>query len=174
MDGGWRKYVPGHQCLEAGQGHEPGVSPFSRQKFMEFPFLVLELAPPSFMPLCLPFSREYTALIWWVIAAWCQRGVWGSTLLCRSLPLGPVSPSPHVPPRPLGLSLRVFLGLYGSNSVCSRECPGLVHRWYGAVTMRWALEQEHPGSNSCSFSYWPCGSKHQVSLSFPTFHMGLI
>lgn len=94
MDGGWQKYVPGHQCLEAGQGHEPGVSPFSRQKFMEFPFLVLELAPPSFMPLCLPFSREYTALIWWVIAAWGQRGVWGSTLLCRSLPLGSVSAPP--------------------------------------------------------------------------------
>lgn len=72
MDGGWWKYVAGHQRLEAGQGHEPGVSPFSRQKLMEFPFLVLELAPPSFMPLCLPFPREYTGLIWRMVGDCCM------------------------------------------------------------------------------------------------------
>ena len=86
--------MPGYPRLEAGQGHEPGVSPFSRQKFMEFPFLVLEFAPPSFMPLCLPFSREYTALIWRMVGDCCV----GSA---GSLGIYPTVPQPstqfHVP-----------------------------------------------------------------------------
>lgn len=118
VDWGWmedgRNMCLACQCLEAGQGHEPGVSPFNRQKFMEFPFLVLELAPPSFMPLCLPFSREYTALIWWVIAAWGRSGESGGLPYCAA-----AFHSVHVTPAmshpgPWGSASRLPGRLYGA------------------------------------------------------------
>ena len=54
-----------------------------------------------------------------MIAAWGQKGIWGSTLLCLSLPFSSVSPSclTHAVLGPGGFSPFVYLGFFFFNTL---------------------------------------------------------